>query len=268
MIFVINFGHGERDDKRYDPGAVGRVHGLKEAVQTKEVGELLVAELRENSHTVYVIQDGDLEDVTNFANTIKPDLFVSIHCNSVVNVSAHGIETYALAPGGTGEVVANAVQAELVRALGLADRGVKFSRLWVLRKTTGYPAILTEIGFISNAKEEALMLQPEFDRKAAHAIFVGICKAYNLPYGETKSKTYGVWYAGDDDRTGAERVARKVKGNALPRRAYGKGMYDINIMVGGNPVKEANHINLIDEARPDWVGTMYKVLEFLDGKGV
>jgi N-acetylmuramoyl-L-alanine amidase len=260
-VFVVNFGHGEKN-AGYDPGAVGRVKWLKEAEQTKQIGEIFASGLEADGHTVRTIQDGDLEDIANFTNQVNPDLFISIHCNSSAEPSAHGIETYALQPGGFGETAARAIQNELVKELGLTDRGVKFSKFYVLRKTN-CPAVLAEIGFISNVTEEGLMMSPDFDKRAAKALQAGVYKAYGFNTPDEKPKTYGVWYQGEDDKGGANRVALMVKGTPLPRKSYSKGMYDINIMVGGKPVNAPNHVNLTGE---DWIGTMELVLDFLEGR--
>ena len=178
---VINYGHGPKDFG-YDPGAIGPT-GYQEATQNKEVGELVVKKLRANGWDILAIQDGDLEDITNKSNSFKPDIFLSIHANSSV-AEAHGIETYALAPGGTGQKVAVAVQRELVSTTGLSNRGVKFANFWVLRKTIGYPAVLTEVGFVSNPAEEALMKQDAWDDKVASAICRGLCRAMGVAYLE------------------------------------------------------------------------------------
>jgi len=182
MKGVINFGHGLKDIG-HDPGAMGPT-GYQEATQNKEVGELVVADLKENSWDILSIQDGDLWDVTNYANDHKPDVFLSIHANSVADRSAHGVETIILGRGGMAEKIAKEIQKELVLATGLADRGVKVSNLHVLRETIGYPAVLTEIGFISNPKEEALMKQDSWDKLVASAICRGLSRAMGMPYIE------------------------------------------------------------------------------------
>lgn len=57
----------------------------------------------------------------------------------------------------------------LVEALGFKDRGVKNGNLEVLRDTT-MPAVLLEIGFLSNLAEEQAMLSETVQDKAAQAI--------------------------------------------------------------------------------------------------
>ncbi len=182
MKGVINYGHGPKD-VGYDPGAIGPT-GLQEATETREVGVKTVAKLKASGWDILAIQDGDLEDVTDQSNDFKPDVFLSIHANSVSDPSAHGVETYALSPGGMGEKIAREIQKELVEATGLTDRGVKFANYHVLRETIGYPAVLTEIGFISNPAEELLMMKDSWDELVATAICKGLSRAMGVAYTE------------------------------------------------------------------------------------
>ena len=172
MRVTINYGHGSKNDGSFDPGAIGAT-GYKESVQNKEVGSKVVARLKANSWDVLAIQDGDLNDITNQSNAFKADYFISIHADSFTSPDAHGITTYALAPGGKGESIAKEIQREFISATGLTDRGVKFANFHVLRETIGYPAVLVEIGFISNLAEEALMKQDSWNEKVASAICTG-----------------------------------------------------------------------------------------------
>lgn len=181
---VINFGHGPKNDGGYDPGAVG-ADGYQEATVTHNVGSKVVAKLKANGWDVLTIQDGDLGDITDQANTFKPDYFLSVHADSFADPRAHGVSTFYLAPGGMGEKIARQIQKELVSATGLTDRGAKIDAgLWVLRKTIGYPAVLVEIGFISNPGEEALMKQDAWDDVAASAISKGFSQAVGVAYTE------------------------------------------------------------------------------------
>jgi N-acetylmuramoyl-L-alanine amidase len=179
MRAVINYGHGPKN-VGYDPGAIGPT-GYQEATQNKEVGTLIVGKLLKNGWEILAIQDGDLWDVTNQSNAWKPDIFLSIHGNSFPDPSANGIESIAISPGGKGEKLAREVQRELITATGLTDRGVKFSNLHVLRETD-CPAVLVEVGFISNPNEEALMKQSSFDELVATAICKGLSRAMGVIY--------------------------------------------------------------------------------------
>jgi len=182
MKFALNAGHGQKNDGTFDPGAVAK-DGFTEASETIEVVNILASFIKSSGHEVLVIQDGDLEDVTNQANLWSADYFISVHCNSASDSSAHGIETFALSSGGQGDKLANAIQSNLISATNLTDRGVKYSNFWVLRKTD-MPAILIEIGFISNQNEENLMKDSNWDIKVAKAIYKGISDFTGIKYVE------------------------------------------------------------------------------------
>lgn len=178
---TVNFGHGQKDNG-YDPGAIGPT-GYQEATETREVGAKVVAKLKANGWDVLAIQDGDLVDVTNQSNAFGADYFISIHVDSFSDPNAHGTTSYALSSGGKGEQIAKGIQSELVAATGLTDRGVKYANYWVL-KQTDCPAVLIEIGFISNPAEEALMKSDAWDEKIASAACRGFSKAVGVPYTE------------------------------------------------------------------------------------
>lgn len=127
------------------------------------------------------MHDGDLWDTTESSDQWGADLYVSVHCNSSTDASAHGIETYALKIGGKAEKLAEIIQTKLVAATGLNDRGVKFANLHELRETNA-PAVLVEMGFISSPAEELLMNSDAWDERVAVAIFNGICEFANILY--------------------------------------------------------------------------------------
>jgi len=61
----------------------------------------------------------------------------------------------------------------------IKDHGVKTAPFFVLRMTT-MPAILAEIGFISNPTEEKLLKSSTYQKRMAHGIFEGI-QTYMTP---------------------------------------------------------------------------------------
>jgi N-acetylmuramoyl-L-alanine amidase len=64
-------------------------------------------------------------------------------------------------------------QRSLVNELGTKDRGIKFANFYVLRGAF-MPAILVEVAFLSNQWEERKLRTPEFQKKAAMAIYTSI----------------------------------------------------------------------------------------------
>lgn len=177
MRIVIDPGHGGSD-----PGAVGP-NGLRESNVTLAVSLKLAEILRQAGVEIKLTRTSDvrveLKPRCDLANSWKADYFVSIHCNAATNPQAHGTETYCLQLGGQGEILARAIQTELVAATGRANRGVKTANYYVLRNTN-MPAVLVELAFISNADEERLLRSAEFQEKCAAAIARGIGKVIGV----------------------------------------------------------------------------------------
>jgi N-acetylmuramoyl-L-alanine amidase len=155
-----------------------------------------------------------LDERTAIANRNRADLFLSIHANSSPYPTAAGIETYYLnftnskldlevaarENAGHDKSVyelsnileriakqdkrdesrefASKVQASLfpVSAKLVANarnRGVKKAPFIVLIGAS-MPSVLTEIGFVTNRKEEAELKTPEYRQKVAEALFRGL----------------------------------------------------------------------------------------------
>ena len=72
----------------------------------------------------------------------------------------------------------------------LRDRGVKKAPFIVLIGAN-MPSVLAEIGFLSSAREEALLKKPEYRDKLAEALFKGMQKyAEGLSHFQTAAKAY------------------------------------------------------------------------------
>ncbi len=177
MLVAIDPGHGG-----FDPGAVGP-NGLKEAHVNLAVALKVAEKLRKAGVEVKLTRTSDvfidLQPRCDIANSFGADYFVSIHCNSAGTPEAKGTETYCYKFGGKGEILAKAIQAELIAATGRANRGVKTANFYVLRQTN-MPAALTELAFISNPEEERLLGSPDYQEKCATAIARGIGKVIGV----------------------------------------------------------------------------------------
>ena len=110
-----------------------------------------------------------LNDRAGMANFYRADLFISIHSNSARGW-AEGTETFIhpSARGSRSERMARLIEQEYVKA-GRESRGVKTANFAVLRNTR-MPAVLTEIGFISNRSEERFMNSRKGQKRLARSI--------------------------------------------------------------------------------------------------
>lgn len=157
-----------------------------------------------------------LEGRTALANEKKADLFLSIHANSSPIAKISGVETYYLNINGTKDAMdvaarengathnsifelqdivkkialhdkseeshefAKRVEASLYAFSlknfpGTRDRGVKTAPFIVLIGAN-MPSVLAEIGFVSNAREEAMLKRSDYRQKLAEALYRGMEK--------------------------------------------------------------------------------------------
>jgi len=124
----------------------------------------------------------DLLARCNLANNWSPDFFISIHINSWTKSTANGIETYYNKTSLSSQLsrtAAEFVQHRLVSEFGCRSRGVK-TKLYsdAVLQSNDFPAVLTEILFISNPTEELIMAEPDFPQRAAAAVFKGVRDYY------------------------------------------------------------------------------------------
>ena len=119
---------------------------------------------------------------TSAANEWGADFFISLHCNASANTSASGCEGYAFSRASRGYDMGEDILYWLNIRTGLENRGM-FVRpsLYVLRKTA-MPAVLIEMGFITNPKDaELLATRPEL---FALGIYDGILRFYGFTVPE------------------------------------------------------------------------------------
>lgn len=190
-VILVDPGHGGEE-----PGAVA-ASGLKE----KDVNLAVALKLREQleargarvlmtrtADTGALPKDrpvngdrlrADLDWRTRLANEQKVDLFISIHSNSGPAGMA-GTETFyssANLNADRSRALADAVQAELLQALGRRDRRVQEALFYVIRYTEA-PAVLAELAFLSDPEEAKLLASDAFRLKAAQAIARAVGRHY------------------------------------------------------------------------------------------
>ncbi len=182
-IFV-DAGHGGTD-----PGAVG--NGVIEQYVNLSVATQLAALLEAGGYevkqyrttTTENVLPGKSADLTNrarMANEWGADYFVSIHTNSSPNPAANGFEAYIYRLGNKAQPLAESIVKSFVSRLGSKDNGVHAANFAVLRQTR-MPAVLLELGYLSNPTEALNLNSPAWRTAAAEAIYAGIYN-YVKPY--------------------------------------------------------------------------------------
>lgn len=171
---AVDAGHGGSD-----PGAIGRVLGVREADVNLDIARRLLALLNEAEAEPFMVRPDErlvsLADRPQITARHDSEIFVSIHCNSAQQSEASGTETLYHYPYNGSLELARGIQAELVKTLGTKDRGVKQGQLLVLRASQ-IPAVLVEVAFLSHPKEEQSLASEDFRQKAAEGIFNGLLR--------------------------------------------------------------------------------------------
>ncbi|MBE6601375.1 MAG: N-acetylmuramoyl-L-alanine amidase [Ruminococcaceae bacterium] len=175
----IDQGHNPEN-----PNAGAEGNGLLEQNITYRVGIELAELLRQNpNYEVRLSRPTPTTSLGNSnstslrarvedANAWGADYFISIHTNASSNPQARGVEAFAYSEPSRAFSLGEDIVENLSEATGFLNRGMKIRPgLYVLRRTN-MPAVLVEIGFITNPEEAALMNQnPEL---FARGIYNGI----------------------------------------------------------------------------------------------
>lgn len=171
-IVVIDPGHGGSD-----PGTTSITNKYEKNFNLALALKVQAILLQEPEIEVVMTRETDVyptrSERVKLANDLNADVFVSIHGNSVLtSPQTTGTETFYYQRSSS-EELANIVHKHLVEAMGLTDRGVKNGSLQVVRETK-MPAILLEVGFLSNKSDEEAMMSESVQTEAAQAIVDGI----------------------------------------------------------------------------------------------
>ncbi len=210
---VIDAGHGGHDTGSIGRGglrekdvALAIAHRLGDLLEQRLGTDVI--------YTRTTDEFVSLGERPRIANAEEADLFISIHCNSARSRSARGVETYYLnfttdswalnvasrenaAADRTihelqdlvskialkekieeSKEFAGKIQSELhsglsQRSKGVRDRGIRKAPFMVLIGAK-MPAVLAEIGFISNQADENLMKTDDYRAEVAEYLFDGI----------------------------------------------------------------------------------------------
>jgi N-acetylmuramoyl-L-alanine amidase len=167
---VIDPGHGGKD-----PGTT--VAATHEKHIVLQVALKIAALLEQQGVTVVMTRRDDrfieLEERADLANRRNPDLFVSIHADSAPDRSVSGFTLY-VAPDASRQAhkAAKSISAAMART-GSDTRGIRDAEYKVLMWTR-CPAVLVELGYLSNAADARRLQDAAHQNRLAQAIADGI----------------------------------------------------------------------------------------------
>lgn len=149
-IYNVHAGHCPQGQ-----GASGAVGFLQESVEDRKVKDRVIAALKNAGHTVYDCTDDtnctanqNLQRIVTKCNAHGVDLDVSIHLNAG---GGTGVEVWCY-DSKTADIAAK-ISENVSNALGIRDRGVKYSQGLYVLKHTKAPALLVECCFVDTQND-------------------------------------------------------------------------------------------------------------------
>lgn len=171
-IVVLDVGHGGTDSGAVGNNVVEKSVNLKQALSVKELLE------DEGDIKVYMTREKDnglkLSERTKFSNAINPHIFISFHNNSAGSNAAQGSEVLYNPNSKLSKEAANIMLKHILEETKLTNRGIKARKDLYVLNNTSTPAILLEIGFVSNKQDADKLKDEAFNKRVAVAIKDGI----------------------------------------------------------------------------------------------
>ena len=182
---VLDPGHGVETAGKRSPDGTYLEHEFN-----LDMAKRLKAQLERHGVSVTLTRstehDTTLVDRVSVANTIKPDLFVSLHSNASgegwTDPSGYGIYTSSAGDTAGRNKAAMAILARAREAgIQLWGDGLHHDRLYVLRNTVS-PAVIIEHGFHTNIHEVELLKTDVYRALLARVDAKGILDYLGIPW--------------------------------------------------------------------------------------
>lgn len=165
-------------------GATNKTYGTSEYQFNEPLAHLVAEKLLLKGYTPLVIyRDSSYRKLPGKVNKTGADIAVSFHCNAS-DSDPHGSETLYYKGSSQGFLLASCIQEEIVKCLGLKDRGLKPCRAaykgkagdrgGYLLKKTDMPCITAEPFFIDS--DSSLELANYKFNELAEAYAIGIAR--------------------------------------------------------------------------------------------
>jgi len=180
---VIDPGHGT-----IDRGVVHRESNVAESPINLAVSFKLREILTRQKFNVVLTRDRETQEQegnhqelkrrVDMAGSSNADIFVSIHVNQYPDPSCFGAQCFYNPQKPESKLLALLVQEELKALEPENFREALPQDLFILRESP-VPAVLVEMGFISNPSDRQKLLDPAYQEKMAGAIAKGLNRYFN-----------------------------------------------------------------------------------------
>lgn len=181
-VILLDPGHGGND-----PGALGLSGGVYESNVNYALAYYTKVALEAKGATVYMTRGGDttveIDERKAMVRSLKPDLFISIHCNGSTDKSKIGTSVYYYKP--FSYKLANNIYNQLLSVFrnnlyyaqsslydDIADGTVYYP--FGVTRLEDCPSVLVETGYITNDNECLRLIDASNQQKLANAIAAGI----------------------------------------------------------------------------------------------
>lgn len=187
-VIALDAGHGGPDG-----GAVSR-QGVIEKDVNLAITLYLRDYLQQAGALVVLTREGDYdlaaegtkgyskrksEDLKRRVRMIEdshPDLFVSVHLNSMPSNRWRGAQTFYPPNNDDSKKLAELIQGEIRHNLENTQRLAKKDDTIFLLKALRVPSALVEVGFLSHPEESELLRDEKYQRKVAASVYNGILR--------------------------------------------------------------------------------------------
>lgn len=181
-------GPGSSEMKaKVSSGTAGNVSGFEEYKLNLIVSKKLESELKARGYNVIMTRDVNEVDISNsersaVANDAGADAFVRIHANSSADTSVNGVETICMTSDNkfNGSLYTDSRKlSDCILNNVVGKTGAKKRYVWETDTMTGInwasvPVTILEMGYMSNADEEKLLLDENYQNKIVLGIADGI----------------------------------------------------------------------------------------------
>ena len=106
----------------------------------------------------------DLYNRAKYINSIKPDIYISIHLNSTTSPSWKGLQVFYTNKNENNKLLAETITEYLKKNI-YNVRETKKDNTYYMYKYIKYPGVLIEAGFISNPNDNYLLRQENYQDK-------------------------------------------------------------------------------------------------------
>ena len=186
-VVIFDAGHGGKSA----PGAE-RYDVLEKDLNFKIINTYVKDAFKGSDIKVYFTRvtdtNVDLYERASFASKIEADMFISLHMNSFTSDKKYGTEVYySKANNVTSEsgfnsyLLAKNLITDLCRELDSKNQGV-YNSDFVVTKYNTVPAVLIELGYMSNDSDFKKLTDETYQKKAAQTIYQTVTRLFDTYY--------------------------------------------------------------------------------------